>query len=184
MATKTSVVGTGVKKELKKDVTKDSSKSDLANLLSYRLSIASNLLSRSQSLRFEAVSDISLPEWRVLVLVNDYGPLPVKSLSRHAGLDFGQASRLVSRMCEAGLVSKEKTDDARSVNLSLTTAGRALHRKLWKLAMACNDDFLASLKKDERTVLLKALDSLATTARESIDKSRKRSTPVTKRAQG
>jgi DNA-binding MarR family transcriptional regulator len=160
----------------------DPGKADLANLLSYRLSLLSNLLSRSQIMRFEAVSDISLPEWRVLVLVNSHGPLPVKSLAEQAGLDFGQASRLVSRMCENDLVVKEKTDDARSVNLSLTVAGKALHRKLWKLAMQSNSDFLKNLDAKERTVLLKALNSLAATAKDSIERSQKKAAVAARRA--
>jgi DNA-binding MarR family transcriptional regulator len=156
------------------DVVVPDSKADLAQLLSHRLAVVANLLSRSQVMRFEAVSDISLPEWRVLVLVNNQGPLPVKQLAEEAGLDFGQASRLVSRMCENGMIVKDKTDDARSVLLSLTAAGKALHRKLWKVATQTNQDFLETLGQKEPTVLLKALDSLSDAAEESIKRSRRK----------
>lgn len=157
-------------------------KVDLANLLSYRLSIVANQLSRSQLMRFASISEISLPEWRILVLVNNFGPLSVKSLSRHAGLDFGQTSRIVSRMSENELIRKDRTDDARSVNLALTTKGRALHRRLWTVAMQCNSDFLESLSKSERDVLMAALDTLSGKAKASIEASVRRAVTAAKRA--
>ncbi|MGE0807176.1 MAG: MarR family winged helix-turn-helix transcriptional regulator [Burkholderiaceae bacterium] len=150
----------------------DPSQADLDHLLSYRLSVVSNLLSRSLLKRLESAAEITLPEWRVLVLVNTYGPLSVKALSRHAGLDFGQASRLVSRMCESDLIVKKPTDDARSVDLQLTAQGRALHRKLWTIAMRSNDQFLASLNQAERKLLYGALDTLAAAARVPADEPR------------
>lgn len=150
------------------------SQADIEQLLSYRLSIVSNLLSRSQLARFQVLAEISLPEWRALVLVSSYGPLSVKSLSRHAGADFGQTSRLVSRMCEAGLIAKERTSDARSVNLSLTPEGRALHRRLWTVAMQCNDAFLESLTAAERKALTSALDKLAVKAKATLHPEKQR----------
>lgn len=143
----------------------DSSKADLAHLLSYRLSVVSNLLSRSLVRRFQSISEISLPEWRMLVLVSVYAPVTVKSLSRHAGLDFGQTSRLVTRMCEMGRMIKTPGEDARSVELSLTTQGRALHRKLWAVAMECNDSYLHGLSAAQQELLFGALDTLAAAAR-------------------
>jgi DNA-binding MarR family transcriptional regulator len=162
-------------------VSLDAGKTGIESLLSYRLSVVSNLLSRSQLVQFESVAPISQPEWRMLVLVNSYGPLSVKALSRRAGLDFGQTSRLVSRMCESGLVAKERSDDARSVNLSLTTEGRALHRRLWTVAMKCNDLFLKSLNVAERKALTSALDTLTHKARASLD-ARRRSSASAKSA--
>ena len=163
-------------------VRSDPSKADLDNLLSYRLSVVSNLLSRNLLMRFEAISDISLPEWRILVLVNTYGPLSVKSLARHAGLDFGQASRVVGRMCLDGLIAKEKTADARSVNLSLTAEGFALHSKLWRAARQCNGEFLASLSDAERTTLIAALDTLTDKARGFLTMGRQAPRASAKRA--
>jgi DNA-binding MarR family transcriptional regulator len=147
----------------------ESGKDDLVNLLSYRLSVVANLMSRSQLMRFAPIAGVSLPEWRVLVLVNSYGPLSVKSLSRRAGLDFGQTSRLVSRMADGGFIVKRPTDDARSVDLLLTAQGKALHRRLWKVAMQSNTDFLANLSTEERKVLLSALDKLTSKAKSSME---------------
>ncbi len=133
----------------------------LHQLLSYRLSVVSSLLSRAQLKRFGPVSDLTGPEWRVLVLVHTYAPLSVKALSKHAGIDFGQTSRLVSRMCELGHVVKTPTDDGRQVNLLLTPSGKALHRKLWSAAMACNNTFLSVLTEAQKEALFTGLDALA-----------------------
>lgn len=143
----------------------DPGQADLDQLLSHRLSTVSNLLSRGLLERFTPAAGITLPEWRVLVLVNGHEPLSVKALSRHAGLDFGQASRLVSRLCDAGLIVKKPTGDARRVDLRLTAQGRALHRKLWTIAMRGNEQLLAGLSEAERRLLLGVLDRLADMAR-------------------
>lgn len=143
----------------------DPGQADLDQLLSHRLSMVSNLLSRSLLERFEPAAGITLPEWRVLALVNTHGPLSVKALSQHAGLDFGQASRLASRLCDGGLIVKKPTGDARSVDLQLTAQGRALHRKLWTIAARSNDQWLASLSEAQRRVLFDALDTLAQAVR-------------------
>jgi len=55
------------------------------------------------------------------------------------------------------------------VILSLTAAGRALHRKLWTVAMRCNAEFMDSLAPAQRRALLGALDTLARCAREALD---------------
>jgi DNA-binding MarR family transcriptional regulator len=149
-------------------------RTEIENLLSYRLTVVAALLSRSQLARFQAVSGISLAEWRTLVLVSNFGPLTVKDLSRRAGLDFGQTSRLVSRMSDSGLVEKERAEDARSVILSLSAAGRALQRDLWNLAMRCNDEFLGTLSDTDRRGLMNSLETLAATARRSLVSAGKR----------
>ncbi len=146
---------------------------DIESLLSYRLSMVAALLSRSQLMRFGSRSPISLAEWRTLVLVSNFGPLTVKDLSRRAALDFGQTSRLVSRMCDGGLIEKARAEDARSVSLSLTAAGRALQRDLWGVAMRCNDDFLESLSDADRRGLMNALDTLAAKARAALAAARR-----------
>lgn len=140
-------------------------RNDISSLLSYRLVVVSSLLTRSQLARFASVSNISLSEWRTLALVGSFGPLSVKSLSRHAGLDFGQTSRLVSAMFASGLVAKARGEDGRSVTLSLTPEGRALRNRLWAVAMRCNEEFLDSLSPASRSGLMDALDTLTATAR-------------------
>ncbi|MBM3519003.1 MAG: MarR family transcriptional regulator [Alphaproteobacteria bacterium] len=141
---------------------------DIENLLSYRLLVVANLLSRSQLMRFGPMSAISLAEWRTLALVTSFGPLSVKSLARYANLDLGQTSRLVSRMCDIGLIEKQRGDDARSVILSVTASGRALHRRLWRVAMRCNNGFLNSLSSSSRRGLLEALDTLTAAAKATL----------------
>ena len=151
-----------------------SDRASIADLLSYRLVVVSTLLTRSQLKEFASVSSISLSEWRTLALVGSFGPLSVKSLSRHAGLDFGQTSRLVSAMSASGLIEKSRAEDGRSVTLSLTASGRALRRRLWAVAMRCNEEFLASLSPASRRGLIDALDTLTKKARAALADGRPR----------
>lgn len=149
-------------------------RADIAGLLSYRLAVVSTLLTRSQLKEFASVSDISLSEWRTLALVGSFGPLSVKDLSRHARLDFGQTSRLVSQMSAGGLIEKARAEDGRSVTLSLSAQGRALRRRLWAVAMRCNREFLDSLGPESRRGLMEALDTLTATARARLGRAKRR----------
>lgn len=137
-------------------------------LLSYRLSVIGNLISHTLAARFAPVTDLSLLEWRAITLLNSYGPLTVKELARHAALDFGYTSRLVTRLNARGLVSKNSGSDARSVDLSLTTAGHALHKRLWNIAMECNSQLLELLKPADRAVLLNSLDILEAASQSAL----------------
>lgn len=137
-------------------------------LLSYRLSVIGNLISHTLAARFAPVTDLSLLEWRTITLLNAYGPLTLKALARHAALDFGYTSRLVTRLNARGLVAKNSGSDARSVDLSLTTAGQALHKRLWNIAMECNNHLLELLKPADRAVLLKSLDILEAASQSAL----------------
>jgi DNA-binding MarR family transcriptional regulator len=147
----------------------DPGTADLHGLLSYRLSVVANLLSRTQMQRLGPASGLLQHEWRALVLVNSYGPLPLSKLARHAGLDLGQTSRIVAKLVDAGYIARNPGADARSSDLVLTPAGRALHRKLWRIAMQCNDELLAALTPRQHEVLLSVLDTLAGAAQAALD---------------
>lgn len=80
-------------------------------------------------------------------------------------------------MCDNGLIEKQRGDDARNVILSVTASGRALHRRLWSVAMRCNDDFLSTLNASSRKGLLNALNTLTAAAKASL-KGQRRPAPA------
>lgn len=72
-------------------------------------------------------SDLTLPQYRALVVLGSRGGLNVTVLADEVGVHQTTASRLVARLVSDGLVEREtNADNRREVRLELTSAGRAL----------------------------------------------------------
>ena len=72
-----------------------------------------------------SASDITLPQWRVLVVVGETAAgLRVKEIAEHIGASSPSASRLIRRMERAGLVTSDRDDsDRRATIVRLTRQG-------------------------------------------------------------
>lgn len=77
-------------------------------------------------------------------------------------------TRLVDRLEKDGLVTRSRSsEDGRAAFVSITAAGRALRKKMWKVYQATVADlFLAQFSADERASLHAALERAAGAARE------------------
>ena len=97
-------------------------------------------------------------------------PLSLNDLSRSAGLDKSQASRVVSGLIERGLVARMADDsDGRGISLSLTKAGKRVYRGLTEAASERDAAFRNCLSSAECAALMRALDKIATEARGFIE---------------
>jgi len=146
----------------------------IRELLSYRLHVVANLLSRGAELRYRREFGVSLWEWRTLALLGGAKEgQSLNALARAAGIDKSQMSRVVSGLAARRLVLRAiDADDARGVRLSLTRAGRTLYTGLIRAAADRNDAFLDCLSAKERAAFDEALAKLAARAREFIDTER------------
>jgi DNA-binding MarR family transcriptional regulator len=69
-------------------------------------------------------SDLTLSQWRVLVIASRAERLRVGELAAHLGVSVPSASRIVRRIERRGLLSASRADDDRRATiLRLTTAG-------------------------------------------------------------
>ncbi len=146
----------------------------IRELLSYRLHVVANLLSRGAELRYRREFGVSLWEWRTIALLGGAAePQSLNALASAAGIDKSQMSRVVSGLAARRLVLRSiDAEDARGVRLTLTRAGRALYQGLIRAAAERNDAFLDCLGAREREVFDAALDKLAARARELIARER------------
>lgn len=141
----------------------------IRELLSYRLHVVANLLSRGAEMRYRREHGVSLWEWRTVALLGVSAPLSLNDLAQAAGVDKAQMSRVVSGLTARGLVSRDADSrDARAVQLALTARGRKLYKGLIRSAIARDTAFLESLSSQERKVLDGVLVKLAHRAREFI----------------
>ncbi len=144
----------------------------IKELLSYRLHRLANLLSRGAEMRYRREFGVSLWEWRTLALLGGaQDPMSLNGLSRAAGVDKSQMSRVVAGLSARRLVLRANDKaDGRGVKLRLSSAGRKVYEGLIVAAAERNAAFLGCLSAKERACLEGALEKLAEEARRFIQR--------------
>ena len=94
----------------------------------------------------EVAPDLTLVQWRVLVLVDVAGSIAIGSLAASLDAKIAAMSRLVGRLRARRLVETHRgADDARVVLVTLTDGGRDLRRRV-----------VARRREDLRTAIAQA----------------------------
>lgn len=114
------------------------------------------LIRRSASMTYRQTFGLQGNEWRALALIGDDGPLGHQALCDLMTLDKGQVSRLVTRLVDAGFVSRRV--EGRHAVLSLASAGRVLYERLTAISFARNERILSGLDADDVQTLFRCLD--------------------------
>src|SRR5687767_1104084 len=147
---------------------------EIRDLLSYRVHMVANLLSRGAELRYRREFGVSLWEWRTVALLGAAEPQSLGDLARAAGIDKSQMSRVVSGLAKRKLVMRDANDaDGRGVHLRLSKSGRKLYEGLIRAAAERDAAIRNCLSANEKTVFERALAKLAGQARELIQQERK-----------
>ncbi|MEL7177403.1 MAG: MarR family transcriptional regulator [Pseudomonadota bacterium] len=93
---------------------------------------------------------LSLPQWVILSCLWRDGALPVGTLADLVGTGLPAASRLVDRMVERGLVTRQKTkEDGRVMIVQVTDKGAALDH-LSGFHLQINEALFAGFSDQER----------------------------------
>ncbi|QQQ76340.1 MarR family transcriptional regulator [Saccharothrix sp. 6-C] len=102
---------------------------DLDDQLCFALYAAS----RAVTARYRPLLDdlgLTYPQYLVLLVLWERGPVPVKDVAAALQLDYGTLSPLLKRLEAAGLIRRERRpDDERSVRLVLTDEGDRLRER-------------------------------------------------------
>ena len=139
---------------------KDEGPSRLEDHLGYWLRCLSNLVSRSFAERLEK-RGVSVPQWVVLRSLFDREGVPLLELAREVGVDGGALSRMVERLVQKGLVSREvDPEDRRAVRIRLAQAGRDLVPVLAREADRNDAAFFCVIDAEERARLLATVKAL------------------------
>lgn len=118
----------------------------LETFLPYRL----NRLSSAVSQRFRAVygphHDLTVPEWRVLATLAQFGTMTAKAIGRHSSMHKTKVSRAVRALEERRwLVRRESEQDRREESLFLTAPGLHAYAEIVPRALAFEAGILALL---------------------------------------
>ena len=143
---------------------------EIRDLLSYRLHMVANLLSRGAELRYRREFGVSLWEWRTIALLGaTEEPMSLGSLAQAAGIDKGQMSRVVAGLTKRRIVLREAhPGDGRGIHLTLSKSGRRIYDGLIRAAAERDGRFRSCLSENETRVFDRALDKIAGEARALI----------------
>jgi DNA-binding MarR family transcriptional regulator len=110
---------------------------------------------------------VTVPQLRVLVLLDTRGPLNLAGVAAALGVNPSNASRICERLIKVGLVNRQESPlDRRNITLSLTDDGRRLINKVTRHRRAAITRVLRDMDPDDRELLTTALDRFATAAGE------------------
>ena len=149
---------------------------EIRELLSYRVHMVANLLSRGAELRYRREFGVSLWEWRTVALLGAaQEPLSLNHLAHAAGIHKSQMSRVVSGLAERRLVLREvDPGDGRGVRLALSKPGRKVYEGLIRAASERDAVFRRCLSESEKQTFERILKKLAGQARDFIQREKSR----------
>ncbi|KGI69331.1 MarR family transcriptional regulator [Mycolicibacterium rufum] len=110
---------------------------------------------------------VTVPQFRVLVLLHTRGPLNMTSVAAELGVNPSNASRTCDRLIKAQLLDRRESEvDRRHVTLTIRPAGRRLVDTVTEHRRAAIERVLRSMKAGERQMVATALELFAVAAGE------------------
>src|SRR3984893_14274064 len=99
----------------------------LDGYLPYRLSVASNAVSRLIARAYEDRFGLTIPQWRLIAVVAEGGPVTPPAIGARTVMDKVTVSRATQGLVKRRLVQRAPHDaDGRSHHLALSKAGERL----------------------------------------------------------
>jgi len=133
----------------------------LESFLPYRLNRAAAVASRHFSTIYRNEFDLTVPEWRVLATLGQFGTSSAKEIGRHSAMHKTKVSRAVASLQQRRWVARAQDQhDRRIEHLSLTASGKAAFRRLAPKMLAFEEDLLARLTPAARADLVRGLAAL------------------------
>jgi DNA-binding MarR family transcriptional regulator len=112
----------------------------------------------------------SLPQLRVLTLMEARGSLTLGAVAAALGVHPSNATRMCDRLVAAGLVNRrDDPDDRRQLRLTLTEAGRDLVESLMSHRRAAVARAMAEMAPDDRALLASSLKRFTAAAFGLVD---------------
>ena len=134
----------------------------LDDFLLYQLSIASGACDRLLTKMLETELDLSLGEWRVILMVGEVAGLSTDALAARTTMDKARVSRAITRLVALGYLKREiQNEDRRLISLFFTDKGRSVFKKSLEIGKQAEKQFLDPLSKFELAQLFSHLAKLA-----------------------
>lgn len=112
-------------------------------------------------------TDVTLPQYRALVVLASRGPQRVVDISTELGVNPSTGTRMCDRLARKGLIDRYRSDvDRREVRLTLTATGRHLVEHVTQHRREALVRLVASMPDDWHEPVTKVLQALAADAGE------------------
>lgn len=132
----------------------------LDDYLPFRLSLASNAVSKLIARAYEDRFGLTIPQWRLMTVLAE-APVSQASLLARTAMDKVTVSRAAHALVARRLAARiPNPADARSHNLALTAEGERLYGDIAPLALAYEAALLAGLAPAEVRTLKRLLQRL------------------------
>lgn len=114
--------------------------------------------------------DLSLPQFRALVVLDTHGPLSVSALAEKVGVHQTTASRLLARLVTDGLVGRMPNElDRREVVVELSSDGAELVERVRRRRRDDLEQILSSMEPQDREQAVRSLAAFAQAAGEPTE---------------
>jgi DNA-binding MarR family transcriptional regulator len=122
----------------------------LDSFLPYRLSVASNAVSRLIAGAYQERFGLTVPQWRLVAVLKEYPGSTQQDLVGLTLMDKVAVSRAAGVLEARGLIARTADErDGRAWQLSLTAQGARLHGEVAPLARAYEDQLIEGLALEE-----------------------------------
>ena len=133
----------------------------LDHFLPHRLSVLSNTVSRAVSGEYAERFGLSIPEWRIIAVLQYFPGASSGELVARTGMDNVAVSRAVNHLVRMGLITRAtRSSDRRRTVLDLSPSGNKVYDEITPLALRYESRLLQGLSSDERGQLDSILDKL------------------------
>ncbi|AKH42452.1 DNA-binding MarR family transcriptional regulator [Altererythrobacter atlanticus] len=135
----------------------------LAEFLPYILSYTSNAVSGRIAVEYRTRFGLSIPEWRVMAVLGDFGPLTQRQLTRMTLMDKVAVNRACKVLEDRDLAARTpNAQDGRSHLLDLTEEGVKMHDEIMPLAVAMEERIFGSFTSEEMKQFREMLERVRT----------------------
>jgi DNA-binding MarR family transcriptional regulator len=111
--------------------------------------------------------DVTLPQYRTLVVLASRGPQSLAGLAEAIGVTSATATRMCDRLVRKGLIRRRsERDDRRQIRVGLTAQGRDLVETVTNKRRQEIAHIVQDIPMDERAIVVQALNRLTTAAGE------------------
>lgn len=137
----------------------------LEAFLPYRLVVLAATVSENLAALYSERYGITIPEWRVLATLGQFGRMTARDVGAHARLHKTTVHRAVVALVGRGFIRREPNRaDQREAFLSLKPRGRAVYEDLVPTALAFAGRLTEDLSPEDRDALERILDGLGAKA--------------------
>lgn len=133
----------------------------LDRFIPYRLNVAALLVSRGLARIYAERFAIGIPEWRVIAILGEQGPLTAKAIGALSHMHKTKVSRAVAALLERRFVDRAENEaDRREAFVALSPTGRKVYEYLAPLALAYAAELTAGVDPADLAAFDRVLDHL------------------------